>query len=49
MAGAPGGWESVIREKLERRRRKAQRWKRIRIILTWFFLLPIKQANSLLK
>ena len=44
MAGAPGGWESVIREKLERRRRRAQRWRK----LVKKLLLVLTKANYLL-
>ena len=42
--GAPGGWESVIREKLERRRRKAQRWRK----LVKKLLSVLTKANYLL-
>ncbi len=41
--GAPGGWESVVRKRLAKRRKKAQRWKFVKNLLSLLL-----KANNLL-
>jgi len=48
MAGAPGGWESVIRRKLQERRKRHQLWRRIKEKAFKVLSCPLKEANNLL-
>ena len=56
MVGAPGGWEALMREKLTRRRKRAEKRRKLQVVTIkliffplWFLFLFIIYASYLHK